>query len=107
MQEMGEWFKGSFDVYMCSSACGFPSYGVDFQVMGWILDGESRYGFVVSNPKQKTRFCCLLDSAGNGIEAMVIFEEEKMSSVFEKNQNLLSFTCRERNQNLPPSYCFS
>ncbi|KAI5674954.1 hypothetical protein M9H77_05904 [Catharanthus roseus] len=88
MQQLGECLTelndvSSFDVYLSTSLCGFPVKDVDF---GW---GKPISGSMLQSQTKDTMI--LLGSPGDGVEALVIFDEQKMAA-FDKNENLLPFT---------------
>ncbi|KAI5674947.1 hypothetical protein M9H77_05897 [Catharanthus roseus] len=90
MQELGECLmennqgcRSEPEVYFCSSAVGFPRQNTDFGL------GKPVWMFTFLPEPKNSIF--LFDSPGGEIEALVIFEEEKMSA-FQNNQLLLSFT---------------
>ncbi|KAI5674949.1 hypothetical protein M9H77_05899 [Catharanthus roseus] len=90
MQELGECLMeinqgcdSEPEVYFCSSAVGFPTQNTDFGL------GKPVWMFTFLPEPKNSIF--LFDSPGGEIEALVIFEEEKMSA-FQNNQLLLSFT---------------
>lgn len=76
-----ERLRKGIETYNCTSLCKFPLYEVDF---GW---GKPEW--VTSPMFYKNAFVLMDTKLGDGIEAWVTLEEQKMA-IFESNEELLS-----------------
>lgn len=80
------------EAYRCSSFCRFPMYQVDF---GW---GKPMW-VSCANPVVKNTFVLMDAQKGDGIEALVILDEQEMA-IFQCDEELLAFASLKSNISL-------
>ncbi|KAM7481043.1 hypothetical protein LguiB_005626 [Lonicera macranthoides] len=73
-----------YKFFLCSSLCGMPLYKVDF---GWGYPSRVTLGDSPTN----NGFILMDTPNGDGVEALVSFEEQNMAA-FEQDKEILAFT---------------